>query len=67
MYLLDAFTLFAFNAIISFLMSVGLFAVSRSYFREIKGIRHWASALLLSSIGFALASQSGVVSDFFQW
>ena len=61
---LDPFTLTVFTIAISFLMGLGLFALSRSYFREIKGIRHWASALLLISIGCILMSLSGVIADF---
>lgn len=61
---IDPFTLTVLNTITSLLMTTGLFALSRSHFNEIKGIRHWAAALLLISIGSGLMSLSGKVADF---
>jgi PAS domain S-box-containing protein len=62
---IDPFTLTVLNIITSLLMSAGLFALSHSHLSEIKGIRHWAAALLLISIGSVLMSLSGKVADFF--
>jgi nitrogen fixation negative regulator NifL len=62
---IDPFTILVFNILVSFLMSAGLFAVSRSHFSEIKGIRYWAIALLLFGIGWILLILNGFLPKFF--
>ena len=60
---IDLFTLIVLNIILSFLMSVCLFAVSRSHFNDMKGIQHWSVALLLLGISWILIVLKGVIAD----
>ena len=52
----DPFTALIFNTVAALLMSAGLFAVSRGYLGEVKGLCRWAMALLLLGIGCIFAA-----------
>ena len=62
---IDPFSIIVFIIIISFLMSVGLYVVSRDYFTDVKGIRYWAMALLLMGLGWTLTALFGIIPHFF--
>jgi diguanylate cyclase (GGDEF)-like protein/PAS domain S-box-containing protein len=62
---IDPFSIVVFTVIISLLMSAGLFVMSRDYLSDVKGIRHWATALLLLGIGWVLFALYGFVPNFF--
>lgn len=53
---IDPFTALIFNTVAAFLMSAGLFSVSRGYLGEVKGLCRWAMALLLLGIGCIFAA-----------
>lgn len=61
---IDPFSIIIFTIIISLLTIVGMFVQSRNY-EDIKGIRHWAAALLLQTIGWSLLALIGFIPDFF--
>ena len=64
---IDPFTAIIFNTVAALLMSAGLFAVSRGYLGEVKGLCRWAMALLLQGIGWifiALAHSFPILFDF---
>lgn len=49
----------------TFLMSISLFSVWKVYFSRIIGVRHWAVAVFLQSIGWTFYAFRGYIPDFF--
>ncbi|MFI3189657.1 MAG: hypothetical protein QX190_08835, partial [Methylococcales bacterium] len=62
---IDPFTIVIFTVIISLLMSAGLYLVPRAYLTDIKGIRYWATALLLMATSWLLLALYGIIPNFF--
>jgi diguanylate cyclase (GGDEF)-like protein/PAS domain S-box-containing protein len=62
---IDPFSIVVFSIIISLLMSAGLFVVSRDYLTDVKGIRYWATALLLLGLCWILFALYGTIPNFF--
>ncbi len=62
---IDPFSITVFNIVISFMMSAGLFVVARNYLFDVKGLRHWATALSLMSIAWTLLALNNVIPKFF--
>ena len=62
---IDPFSIVVFSIIISLLMSAGLFVVSWEYLTDAKGIRYWATALLLLGLCWILFALYGIIPNFF--
>lgn len=60
---IDSITTVLFNVVGALLMSAGLFAVSRGYLGEIKGLRRWSIALLSQAIGWILIALAKTIND----
>ena len=61
---LDPKTIVVINSLGSLIMSIGMFAVSRSYLKEIGGIQRWAFASFLHSFGWIFLGLRGIVPDY---
>lgn len=61
----DPKTLIMMNIIGTLLMSLSLFAVSKGYLAQIKGVTKWATATLIQSFGWLImGALRGIVPDF---
>ena len=58
---LDPKTIVVINSLGSLIMSIGMFAVSRSYLKEIGGIQRWAFASFLHSFGWIFLGLRGML------
>jgi diguanylate cyclase (GGDEF)-like protein len=63
--MLDTKTILVLTALGSAMMSVGMFAVARTYPTYIKGITWWAWACVARAVGWVLLGAHGAIPDFF--
>src|SRR3954466_7940358 len=61
---LDPRTIVFIIIISTLLMSISLFSVWKAYFSRIIGVRHWAVAVFLQSIGWIFYAFRGYIPDF---
>lgn len=62
---LDPRTIVIVNLITAAILGLGMLAVSRSYMRQIAGLRFWGLASLLHSFGWLLTALRDFIPDFF--
>ncbi|HTJ49270.1 MAG TPA: PAS domain S-box protein [Cyclobacteriaceae bacterium] len=61
---LDPRTIIFINIIGTLLMSIGLLAVSRGHMAQVRGIKYWAIATLIQTMGWMLLGLRGVIPDY---